>query len=92
MEVPRFQKMIGEVVNGIVPSLSRKTLQLKIVAVDAGGLWVESQDYTNRVLKGAKISGAPLTPVLFLPFSAISYLVRLQEGRSLSEESYGLAD
>jgi hypothetical protein len=38
----RFHKMIGEILYGKVPSLGKGYFRIKIVAVDVGGLWVES--------------------------------------------------
>jgi hypothetical protein len=72
--------------------LGKGFFRLKLVAIDAGGIWVESQDYVNEMLKKTKLQHAPLTPVLFLPFSSIEHLVYLHEAHSISEESLGLED
>lgn len=82
--------MIGEVIYGFVPSLGKHPMEFKILSVDVGGLWVESQEYVEGILKILKKNHAQFTPIIFLPFSSISYMVLLHDSLSLSERSLGI--
>jgi hypothetical protein len=86
----RLHNMIGETLLASVPRLNPQYAEFKLLAVDVGGIWVESQDYVEMILKKANMSGALKTPVIFLPFSSIDYITVLQDSPALSETSLGL--
>lgn len=90
----RLHEMIGESLWGLVPSFENieggPHITFKLLAVDVGGIWVESQSYTEMILKRGKRQDAPRTPVFFLPYSSISYLTRMHEVPALSSTSLGL--
>jgi len=90
----RLHEMIGETLWGIVPSLHKLEggphIVFKLVSVDVGGIWVESQSYTEMVLKKGNRQDAARSPVLFVPFSSIDYLARVQDVPALSAKSLGL--
>lgn len=88
--MPRLHGLIGELVGAHIPSFNNeKILQIKIRDVDAGGLWIESQDVINSVLEKLNVPAIELTPVMFLPFHQIGFLLLLEKSPSLSEKSFG---
>lgn len=87
----QLSKMVGEVVFGMVPRINTTVLQeLKLHSVESGGVWVENQHLTDIMLRAVGYSGSSRTPVFFLPYSEIAFLVTSVEGQSLSETSLGL--
>jgi hypothetical protein len=91
----RLHQMIGDVLFGFVPCLKALTGEegphkLKLIAVDVGGIWVECQTLTEKVLTFAARQDSLNTPRLFLPFSSITYLALLYDAPALSEQALGL--
>jgi hypothetical protein len=48
--------------------------QVKLLGVEAGGVWIESQEITNQFLVHFKIATAPNTFVFFLPYGQIEMI------------------
>ena len=91
--MPRLHDMIGGIIHGMVPMLSKsEIIKLKLYAVDAGGIWVESQDFVNSLLASMNLSAIPKTPVFFLPYHQITFLVSMEDAPALSEKSFGATD
>lgn len=62
-----------------------RTTRVAIHAVEATGIWIESQDFTEMMMeaRGSQITRA--TPLLFVPFSQIVYIVASIDKPSISE-------
>jgi hypothetical protein len=91
----RLHQMIGDVFLGNIPCLKILTdregpYRVKLISVDVGGIWVECQAFTEKMLELAKRQDASNSPRLFLPFSSIVYLANLHDSPALSEQSLGL--
>lgn len=85
-EGPNLQGLIGQTVGMMVPYFdAQQTVRVKIHAIEASGIWVESQTMTDKMLSTlARTSGAA-TPLFFLPFSSIGFVVASIALPSLSE-------
>jgi hypothetical protein len=92
----RLHDLLGQTLIAVIPALEdfntkkNKMLIVKLISVDAGGIWIESQQYTEWVLKLAERTESENSPILFVPFSSITYLVKLYDVPALSEKSLGL--
>lgn len=89
--MPKLTELIGQTV--CMRSLSlhdEKPQMAKIVAIEEGGLWVECQAKTDEMLEWLKTSAAKQTPVFFLPYSHISWIMWFSETTAISEKSFGL--
>jgi hypothetical protein len=87
----QLRKLIGQTIRGVIPRMHPEMLkELKLRGVEFGGIWVESQELTNVLLKAAGRQTASRTPIVFLPYSEIALLVTSVEGASLSEKAFGL--
>ena len=64
--------------------------KVRIVSVEAAGLWVESDPMTKRILQRSGQAVLPRTPVFFVPFSEITLLCDLADYPALSEKALGL--
>jgi hypothetical protein len=92
----RLHDLLGQTLIAVIPALDsfggrkNKLLIIKLISVDAGGIWIESQQYTEWVLKIAELTDSENSPILFVPFSSITYLAKMRDVPALSEESLGL--
>ncbi|HEV2383272.1 MAG TPA: hypothetical protein VG206_26190 [Terriglobia bacterium] len=85
-----LKSLIGQSIMAKVPALSEGPFSiLKLLGVEHGGIWVESQEFINRTLGYIGVAAAaPESPVLFLPYHQIQFLLTL-DSPALSETSLG---
>ncbi len=80
----------GSSVWAMIPGLSKQLLKLNLEGVEQGGIWIQSQELTDVLLRVMVRPSLEGTLVIFVPYSAIQYAVVLGEGVSLSAEKLGL--
>ncbi len=86
-----LQSMIGEVVIARIPLLDADGLMLvKLHAIEANGLWVESQDFTNQLMEEFHFVSSRTTPLVFVPFDKVDFIIAALDSLSLSEPGFGL--
>ena len=86
-----FREMIGEEMIGLVPMIDPQIFQVLILhGVEEGGLWVESPTLTTVMLTQLKQASSSKTPLFFVPFHEIKFLIQSTEKVSLSEKAFGL--
>lgn len=91
MPVQKFEEMVGETIIARVPNLHPTTLQsLKLHGAENSGLWVESQVLTEQLLSMFGVPTAPKTPVFFLPFHQIAFVLGYADAPALSETAFGV--
>jgi hypothetical protein len=90
--MPSLKECVGNDILIRATCLDDKPVFVKLIEVEAGGIWIESQVKTNEILKYLNAASAPRTPVFFLPFAAIAWISYWIEGPALSEESFGVVD
>jgi hypothetical protein len=73
-----------------IPINEEHPVFVKLVAVDDGGIWIESQDATEHLLQQFKRTSAPKTAIWFLPFAQIAWILGTEDYPSMSEKSLGL--
>lgn len=67
-----------------------KPVNATIRGAEAGGIWIESQELTDLMLKIVlETTIFAATPIYFLPFSSMEYVVVLQDVPSISSEGIG---
>jgi hypothetical protein len=83
--------MIGEVLIVRIPLLDTDGMILvKLHGVEAQGIWIESQDFTNQMMEKFRFSISRTTLLLFLPFDKIDFIIASLDSLSLSEPAFGL--
>lgn len=86
-----FSALIGQEIGVLIPKIHQTIIQrVKLIGVESGGIWVESQDATNAILKRFNVATAPKTPVFFLPYHEIAFAIAGLDKVSLDEKSFGL--
>ena len=85
--IPSLAELVGQTTFARIPELDRQwVVEVKIVKVEAAGLWLESQAMTEHVLSHAQISAAPKTVVMFFPYQHISWIVSIGDYPSFSKK------
>ncbi|MCU1284047.1 MAG: hypothetical protein JWO13_397 [Acidobacteriales bacterium] len=76
-----------------IPSLNqRESILVKLLQVEPAGVWIESQDFTDKMMEQLGTSSSRTTLILFVPFHNVDYIVSSIDTVSLSETSYGLLE
>ena len=87
----QFNALIGSQISVLVPRLDKTSLQnVRLRGVEPGGIWIESQEFTNAVLGAAGVASATRTPVMFLPYHEISYALTSIQEPCLDEKAFDL--
>jgi hypothetical protein len=87
----KLDSMIGKMLIAKIPVLDRtKLVHLTLRGVESGGLWVESQEFTEVMLASVGREVSAKTLVMFLPFHQIEYAIAAEDFPSLSERGLGL--
>lgn len=87
----QFTDLVGGDVIALVPRFDPvKYQRFKLVGVESGGLWVESQEITNNLLRHLGVPAAPKTLVFFLPYHEIAFAISSTEAPSLDEKAFGV--
>lgn len=86
-----LESMVGEVVIARIPLLdSEGMMLLKLHGVEASGIWLESQDFTNQLMEKFRFVSSRTTPLVFVPFDKVDFIIGSLDSLSLSESAFGL--
>lgn len=89
--MPTLEGLIGHsIVIRSVPLHEEHPVKVKLVGIENGGLWIESQDATNHWLAEMKQQATPKTLVWFLPYAQIAWIMGSGDYPALSEKAFGL--
>lgn len=90
MEIPQLQKLIGHEILAVIPMLHPTQLQLiRLHGVETGGIWIECETFTQKVLRDMNLPASGKTPALFVPYAGIRYLLDAVDKTALSESAFG---
>jgi hypothetical protein len=90
MDAPSLQSLVGHEVTALIPALHPSTLtKVTIHGVEVGGIWIEHEPMTQKILRDTNQAASEKTAVLFVPYSGIGYVVGWLEKTSLSESAFG---
>jgi len=86
-----LKSMVGEVIIARIPVLDEYEMSLvKLHGVDATGIWIESQEFTESAMKKLKLTTSGTTLVLFVPYARIDFVLGSINALCLSESALGL--
>ena len=87
----QLSDLVGDRLALLVPMIHGTELQtVNLLGVEAGGIWVESQKFTNQLLQGLGAQSFPRTPVFFLPYHQIAVAMSSVDGPALDEKAFGV--
>jgi hypothetical protein len=82
----QLSEFIGEIVPFKIARIDPDHEQEVLLhGVEAGGVWIESQELTNNFLTRMRVSSSPRTIVLFLPWHEISFAIGSIDKPGLNE-------
>jgi hypothetical protein len=85
-----FHNLIGKPLLAIIPMFGEKTLhEIRIHGVEGGGLWIECAHVSKSWLERFELA-AMKTPLFFVPFHEIRFVLHSTEKLELSEKKFGL--
>ena len=85
--------MIGEVIIAHIPLLDADGMILVTLhGVEAHGIWIESQKLTNQLMRQFHCSSSRTTPLIFVPFDKVGFIIAAIDSLSLSEPAFGISD
>jgi hypothetical protein len=82
--------MIGEIVIVRIPLLDDGLLLIKLHGVEASGIWIESQSFTDRLMEKFGCTSSRTTPIVFVPYDNQDFIIASLDSLCLSESAYGL--
>jgi hypothetical protein len=86
-----LQNLVDEHVLVLIPRIHESQYQkVKLHGVEAGGIWIESQNITNAILQSVGSQVAPKTPIFFFPYHQISFVIGRLDVPALDEKAFGV--
>ena len=82
--------MVGEIVIVRIPLLDEGLLLVKLHGIEVQGIWIESQDLTNQLMDKFNCSSSRTTPLVFVPFDKLDFIIAAIDSLSLSEPAFGI--
>ena len=74
------------------PEFPHKVREYKLHKIEDHGIWVENQEYTDKVCANLGVPATSHTFVAFVPWSEVTVIYRSVSGLALSEKEFGLHD
>jgi len=84
----KLENYVGQEIH-IVFHGEGKPHELKLWGVDIGGIWIESQDFTEASLAAAQVSMSDKTVLAFVPYHRIEMILATIDLPSFSERVLG---
>ena len=83
--------MIGEVIIVRIPLLDTDGMILvKLHGIEAQVIWIESQEFTNQLMEKFRFVSSRTTPLVFVPFNKVDFIIGSLDSLSRSEPAFGL--
>lgn len=87
-----LSELIGQEIILKIPFVERDHYQhMKLLGVEAGGIWIESQEMINKVYSAVDIAASERTVVFFFPYHQIEFAMTAVPGMALNESAFGLS-
>ena len=86
-----LKSLVGENVLALIPRIDASVYQkVKLLGVESGGIWIESQHTTNQLLRFLGVQTAPKTLVIFFPYHEVAFVLSRLDVPSLDEKAFGV--
>jgi hypothetical protein len=68
-------ELVGRKTLALIPWIDlANAVDIEVHGVETGGIWIECQTLTDKVLSGACAGVSEVTPVFFFPFSMFAFI------------------
>jgi hypothetical protein len=79
---------VGQLIVALIPALHKTTMQqVRLLAVENSGVWIESQKFMSEFLTHIGTGMSPKTMIFFFPFSQITFIAASLDAPSISEKA-----
>jgi hypothetical protein len=86
-----LSEMIGQEIIVMIPLIEDGHYQkVRLMGVEAGGVWIHSQTMINQVYAVVGEAASERTPVFFLPYHQIQFAIAVIPGLALNETAFGV--
>jgi hypothetical protein len=89
MDKPTLQTLVGQQIRALIPILQSTPTDIIIRGVEVGGIWIEHDRTTQKIMRDLGQAVSEETALLFVPYSGIGYLLGWMEKIALSESKLG---
>jgi len=87
-----LSELVGQEILIVIPFVHQTNLQVvKLLSVEASGIWIQNEQITQGFLANLKLHAAK-TPIFFVPFAQIRYVMDASEEIALSEKALGISN
>ncbi len=88
----KLSDYIGQTLVMLIPFIEPDHYQqVKLLGVEAGGIWIESQTLIDQVYSAIGAAASERTPVFFVPYQHIQFATVSRDGTALNESAFGVA-
>jgi hypothetical protein len=82
---------IGQIISVAIPALDASTIQqVKLLGVESGGIWIESQKLVNMGLRSYALATSETSLAFFFPYHKIRFAHISIDGLALDEKAFGV--
>jgi len=85
-----LSEMIGKEIVVLIPFTSPHYQQIKLLGVESGGIWIESQVMINEIFSALGETSSERTPAFFVPYHHIQFAMVPVPGMALNERAFGV--
>lgn len=87
-----FSELIGKEIIVLIPLIEPDHYQkVRILGVEPGGIWIESQIMINRVYSAVDAVASERTPAFFFPYHQIDFAMTDMPGLALNETVFDVS-
>ena len=87
----QFSDYIGQEIQMTLPGIDPTVMQrVTVRGVDVGGIWIECPALVQMILHNLKQAGSLVSPIFFIPYSAITLAIVHGGGPVLNEKAFGI--
>ena len=88
-----LSKLVGKEIVVLIPFIEPGHYQrVKLLGVESGGIWIESQVMINTVYSGVGEVASERTPAFFFPYHQIEFAMTDIPGLALNETAFGISN
>jgi hypothetical protein len=73
-----------------MPELHDGLLLVKLHGIEASGIYIESQSFTERLMEKFRCTSSRTTPIVFVPYDKLDFIISSLDSLCLSESAYEL--
>ena len=86
----QLSECVGKTIVAMIPFIDQSFQIVTVCGVEVGGVWIQSQSLTNKMLGSLQEASLSITPVFFVPYGQIVFLASHVPQTALNERAFGV--